>query len=336
MKRKCLAIGIILLFIGTTIIPTTAQNAEKTVSASKGTWLYVGGSGPGNYTRIQDAVDNAINNDTIFVYERSSPYKENIVINKSISILGENKNLTIIDGQNHGCIFTLLADAVSISNFTIQNAGFQGNDDLAGVLIYSNSNLIFRNIITSDTQNAYGIILVNSSNTLIASNIIQNNYHAGIQIRYGHNNSIQNNLMLNNSYGAVLIGGSSGNIISGNMIVDYLCIGLLESFDTIIMNNNFIVRGIALLLTNSGNNTISQNNFIRQWNKILFFLYNILCGISNCTIQKNHWDSNYWYQPRILPKFIITHMASENKRKGIRIEVDWHPAREPYDIPGLI
>jgi hypothetical protein len=34
MKRKCLAVGIILLFVGTCINPTTAQNTEKTLFSS--------------------------------------------------------------------------------------------------------------------------------------------------------------------------------------------------------------------------------------------------------------------------------------------------------------
>ena len=44
MKRKCLAIGIILLFVGTSIIPAIAQNTEKSQPTSRGNWLYVGGS----------------------------------------------------------------------------------------------------------------------------------------------------------------------------------------------------------------------------------------------------------------------------------------------------
>jgi len=91
MKRKYLAVGIILLFAGASIIPTTAQNGEKpSLQTSSGHWLYVGGSGPGNYTRIQDAIDNASSGDTVFVYDESSPYNESIWINKSVKVLGEN------------------------------------------------------------------------------------------------------------------------------------------------------------------------------------------------------------------------------------------------------
>jgi len=331
MKRKCLAVGIILLFVGTGFIPAIAQDTEKPLPTSRGNWLYVGGSGPGNYTRIQDAVNNASNGDTIFVYDEMSPYKENVIINKTISLLGENKSTTIIDGLRNGCVLTLLTDMVLISNFTIKNAGFHGNDDLAGILIKSSSNLISKNIITSDTQSAYGILLINSSGDTIASNIIRNNYHAGIEMRYGHNNYIIHNLMLNNSHGSIIVGWSSDNFISENNISDNICLMIGESSNNSIIKNNFIVNAIALFITNSGNNTISQNNFIRGWHRIMFFFYNIICG-SNKTIQKNHWDGNYWYRQRILPKPIINHIIVNNKRGGFRIEVDWHPAQEPYDI----
>ena len=102
MKRKWLAIGIILLFVGVTIAPAMAQVNEKFQSTTRGNWLYVGGSGPGNYTRIQDAIDNACDGDTVFVYDDSSPYYEKIFIDKSIHVLGENKNTTVIDDMPFG------------------------------------------------------------------------------------------------------------------------------------------------------------------------------------------------------------------------------------------
>ena len=78
MKTKCFAVGIILLIIGIAYAPVLAQNTEKAVSTLKGTWLYVGGSGPGNYTRIQDAINDSSDGDTVFVY--SGHYAEHLVI----------------------------------------------------------------------------------------------------------------------------------------------------------------------------------------------------------------------------------------------------------------
>ena len=103
MKRKILIVGIILLFIGMSIIPSIAQDVKKPLPTSSGNWLYVGGNGPGNYTRIQDAVDHASDGGTVFVYsgiysDFSLDYLACVYIDKRINLVGEDKNTTIING----------------------------------------------------------------------------------------------------------------------------------------------------------------------------------------------------------------------------------------------
>ena len=68
MIRKCLAVIVILLFIGMCVVPSSAVIELKEVStvSFNGDMLYVGGSGANNYTRIQDAIDNASDGDTVF------------------------------------------------------------------------------------------------------------------------------------------------------------------------------------------------------------------------------------------------------------------------------
>ena len=44
--------------------------------------LYVGGSGPGNWSKIQDAIDNSTDGDTILVY--AGIYYEDIIVNKRL------------------------------------------------------------------------------------------------------------------------------------------------------------------------------------------------------------------------------------------------------------
>ncbi len=113
--KKILVIGVILLFIGSGNIPAAAQDTEK--QSSRGNWLYVGGSGPGNYSRIQDAINDSHDGDTVFVYDDSSPYYENLIVNNSINLKGENKTSTIIDGQGRNDVVFILANNVNISNF---------------------------------------------------------------------------------------------------------------------------------------------------------------------------------------------------------------------------
>ncbi|MCK5112952.1 MAG: hypothetical protein KAQ84_05355, partial [Thermoplasmatales archaeon] len=61
-----------------------------------GNTLYVGGSGSGNYTQIQDAIDNASDGDTIYVF--SGVYDGGLIVDKSIILKGENQENTFIEG----------------------------------------------------------------------------------------------------------------------------------------------------------------------------------------------------------------------------------------------
>ena len=64
-------------------------------------------------------MDAASDNDTIFVY--NGTYDESVVVDKSLTLQGENRETTIIDacGGNKGIEIT--ADECVISGFTIRN-----------------------------------------------------------------------------------------------------------------------------------------------------------------------------------------------------------------------
>ena len=59
-------------------------NGISYCGSGQGDIFYVGGGGPGNFTRIQDAIDNASNGDTVFVFDESSPYYEHVIVDKRI------------------------------------------------------------------------------------------------------------------------------------------------------------------------------------------------------------------------------------------------------------
>ena len=86
--KKGLVIGILFLFIGAIVLPVTGTISVRKTSniMSKGDTFYVGGSGPGNYSKIQDAIDNTSDGDTVFVYDDSSPYYESLQINTLINL----------------------------------------------------------------------------------------------------------------------------------------------------------------------------------------------------------------------------------------------------------
>ena len=63
--------------------------------------IYVGGTGLGNYSSIQEAINKSNESDEIIVYDGN--YSENLIINKSISLIGFDKNNVTIYGNNGGC-----------------------------------------------------------------------------------------------------------------------------------------------------------------------------------------------------------------------------------------
>ncbi len=269
--------GIILLFVGVTIAPAIAQDTEKSQSTSRGMWLYVGGSGPGNYTRIQDAINASSDGDTVFVYDDSSPYYEFVKVNKSISLMGENRDTTVIDGNWGSNVINGTVDRITISGFTIRDSSMHGI-----FFRYSNNNSILDNNICSNGM--YGIFLYYSNDNTIIDNIISNN-HNGIEIWFSGNNNIESNTVTSNSDGIYLNGFDvEQNIIIQNTISNnyYNGIRFVSGKNNTIIGNNISSNhkdGIEFY-GSSKNNTLYHNNFIKNTLNAEDFL-------------NNTWDNGY-------------------------------------------
>ncbi len=196
------------MFICTGITPSVAVDTVKkpSIPISNGTTLYVGGTGPNNYTSIQDAIDNASKGDTVFVYAYSSPYYENVIIDKSINLIGENKNTTIIDGGGKENVVWIkdYIDGVTISGFTIQKCGNNSDEFYtnSGMYISSSYNIIFDNNIVDN--NGFGISIWLDGewtyNNIINRNIIKNNIY-GIGLVDSVDSKIFDNYIANKAFG---------------------------------------------------------------------------------------------------------------------------------------
>ncbi|MCW3984911.1 MAG: right-handed parallel beta-helix repeat-containing protein [Candidatus Bathyarchaeota archaeon] len=88
------------------------------------------------YSSIQEAINSADGGDTIYV--SSGTYYENVVVNKSVSLIGEDKNTTIIDGDQTGTVVRVTEDNVTIKGFTIQSGE-------VGLDLNSNNNTVASN-----------------------------------------------------------------------------------------------------------------------------------------------------------------------------------------------
>jgi len=237
LVKKGLVVAVILLFLGMSVIPSIATMVEKKFTMPTnydGDTLYVGGDGAGNYTRIQDAIDDASDGDTVFVY--NGTYCENVVVDKSIDLIGEDKDTTVIDGSGVDDVVYVSADEVNMTGFTVKNSGnmviavFDLNGILinllvdAGIEIRSNSNSVFGNIIA-------GYIFIKKS----SDNSIFHNKISSINLFNSSNNVISNNNVSND----FIMYYSSGNRIVENNINDRLSLEYSSNYNKI-YHNNFI------------------------------------------------------------------------------------------------
>jgi len=86
------------------------------VAAGAATWDVYQGDG----TPIQDAIDDAEPGDTIYVH--AGTYVKNLVVRKSLTLVGENRSTTVIDGDGSADIIRVCADGCTIRGFTIVGA----------------------------------------------------------------------------------------------------------------------------------------------------------------------------------------------------------------------
>jgi len=278
------------------------------------------------YKNITTALQHAPAGSTIYVC--SGTYYESIVINETVSLVGENRKTTIIDGRSIGTVVEITVGDVIISGFTINNSGqewpdsglkltkarnctISGNDltnNLDGIRLFdssSNNNISENNI----TNNLGGISLYYSSNNSIHENSITANNGFGLFLHFSSNNSMYGNNIVNNRWGIELDFYSDFNRISGNDIrannVDG--IGFDHSMNNTIFRNNIAANnecGVRISGT-SGNNYISGNDIMNNFDGIRLsgsssnntIFHNNFVGnqrhASTYNSDGNHWDDGY-------------------------------------------
>ena len=193
----------------------------------KNNTLFVDDDGNSDYITIKDAINDASDGDSIYVY--SGIYEGYFIINKSLKITAEDKYNTIIDGMINNTNFTSIikinADNVTLSGFTIKNSirgnisyPFEYYDYGIGIGIFSNNNKISSNIIQKNE--GYGILLNNSNSNKIFDNNFSYNEEACIYFKNSSFNHLISNNFFNNSRGIIFSINSTNNTIFYNNFIN--------------------------------------------------------------------------------------------------------------------
>ena len=197
------------------------------------------GWGFNHFDKIQDGIDAVDIGGTVYVY--NGTYYENVVVDKSINLIGEDKNTTIIDGGDSGDVVLIIVNHVNISSFKIQNSGSYHN---GGIHIEeAEYNNVYDNIITSSCTDC--IWLKYSSNNTISNNIIFGSWR-GMLLQYSTNNTIVDN--------------SISSMDDEGILIEY---NPSHSYGNIFYHNNFISNSINAW--DYGNNTWDSGTEGNYW-----------------------------------------------------------------------
>lgn len=351
MKKKVIGIFICILMICTVLSVSANVTVDKTFNSSfVNNTLYVGGNGPNNYTKIQEAIDDAVDDDTVFVYDNMSPYIENLIINKSIILIGEDKYTTVIDGDNEegkGNVIIIMANGVTIQGFTIQNSSHSYSHDnfFCGIEIRTDNNIIKNNNINNN-QVGIKIGYWNKpkqyvySNIIIDNEILNNNY--GIQFIFATESRIEGNTITYSSTGVELAFQSDNNLIINNIINFNEWAGIyLSSIENTIEHNEITNSKYGVNSYSHGNKIIKNNIYNHEENvNETAMLWEIFRGL-------NEYDGNYWGEPLQQPVRIPIkcYFGLFLGTIGLIFGIDAlhlhlylydnNPAKEPYDIPEM-
>ena len=356
-----MSLALISLLLFTQPLITASPTAQAPASQT----LYVGGSGPGNYTTIQEAINAAAPDDTVYIYHDHAPYYEHLTITKPLTLQGEDKDTTIIDGNNTGDVITIHADHCTITEITVQHNGANPMIDanikltttqttIHDTIIQESGNftlgIFFNNSHNATVHNNTfykngneGIYLVNSSHILITDNRFIQNRHCGVIISKSTQNRVTRNTMTGNMAGVSIWPDSTYNLVDNNTITDGLFSGIglwwhaehNEIRDNRLQNNT----QYGILLTSANYTKILHNEIsstlqgviLHSSHSTLISVNDFLNNSQDAFFEnstKTTWNGNYWSLHHTgLPVLIHGMRLLPWKETPVKwLNIDWRPA----------
>ncbi|MFQ5621532.1 MAG: nitrous oxide reductase family maturation protein NosD [Candidatus Nanoarchaeia archaeon] len=284
MKKTSFVIMLTLLLMGTLALAFSIQQVKAGITIV-----------PDDYPTIQEAINRASEGYTIYV--RAGTYYENVVVDKKISLIGESREDTIIDGRNITNTILVTANDVVINGFTVTNSNN----------VYPNS----------------GIFLDNVKNSRITGNNVSGNNGHGIFVMWGSGNSILDNLVTHNDQPGIRIDGLEAHaLVAYNTIEFNQPDGIfLYIARDILIEKNFISNNKQCGITPQGgsqNITIRDNLIERNgWHGVFFYASNNSLVEANVLSENGFGGSPDWVLAGIdLHDYSNNNIIKENKILG--------------------
>jgi parallel beta-helix repeat protein len=144
-----------------------------------------------SYAGIQEAVNavETLNGHTLQV--GAGVFREHVTVNKSLSLVGEGRDVTIVDGGGGGFVVFVQADDVEVRGFSIRNGT---------ILLWLNSSDGSRVFDNSLSGGPYGLRLYHSRDTLVVGNRVSGCRYFGVELYSSGNSTLRDNALSDNVY----------------------------------------------------------------------------------------------------------------------------------------
>lgn len=242
--------------------------------------------------KLKEIIENAENGDEIII--KPGTYKvDNIIITKSIKIIGEN--FPIIEGNKKEEIFTVKSNNVHIKGLNILNAGVSFLRENAAIRLEEVSGCLVEDNILDN--NFFGIYIAKSFNCVIRGNKIrarntsETNSGNGIHLWYSKAITISNNEIIGHRDG-IYFEFVMHSLVENNYSAKNIRYGLHFMFSDSCgyINNVFENNGAGVAVMYTKNVTMKKNKFINNWGAASFGV--LLKDLANCLITENLFKYN--------------------------------------------
>ena len=213
---------------------------------------------------LQETIDKAP--DGAILKLPNGVYKGNIIINKPISIIGNDKNKVIIQGDGNSTVVIAKGSYITIKNLTIQGSGSRHETLDAGIKLSDGKQNEIDNCIIKDCLFGIDMQMVNNS-------IISNNYISskdldlglrgdGLRLWYCNDNIIKANKLIKSR--DMVVWYSHGNNIEENY-GEYCRYSLhfMYAGKNYVRNNSYKYNSVGIFFMYS-KDTIATNNIVQS------------------------------------------------------------------------
>lgn len=243
-------------------------------------------------TTIAEAIEIASPN-TIITVKAGRYYEHEIIINKPITIIGEEG--AIVDGEEEGSTLRVQSDDVTIKGLTIENVGFSHTEEFAAIQVQKSKRFTISD--NSLSHVFFGILIQASKDGVINNNRIIGDSAAEFYAGNGVHAWKSEGLLISNNFIEKLRDGIYLEFVNNSKVFDNISqynirygLHFMFSNDDDYERNVFSENGAGVAVMFSKKIGVKNNVFKNNWGTASFGL--LLKEIYDADIEGNVFQEN--------------------------------------------